>query len=79
MQRSFHIPGHTCNQKLKAHAMKLPKPLLVAMLAGIALQTVESCTKHKDDPKKEQEEKEKEKEKEKPKPFPYSCPACGMG
>jgi hypothetical protein len=58
--------------------MKLPKPLLVAMLAGITLQTVQSCTKDKDDPKKE-EEKEKEKEKEKPKPFPYNCPACGMG
>ena len=58
--------------------MKLPKPLLVAMLAGITLQTVESCTKKKDDPKKEEKDKDKEDDK-KPKPFPYNCPACGMG
>ena len=57
--------------------MKLPKPLLVAMLSGITLQAVESCTKKKDDPKKEQEEKDKDK-KPKP-PYPYSCIACGMG
>ena len=57
--------------------MKLPKPLLVAMLAGITLQTVESCTKKKDDPKKEQEEKDKGKPK--PPTYPDGCPACGMG
>jgi hypothetical protein len=57
--------------------MKLPKPLLVAMLAGITLQTVESCTKKKDDPKKEQEEKDKGKPK--PPTYPNGCPACGMG
>jgi len=57
--------------------MKLPKPLLVAMLAGITLQTVESCTKKKDDPKKEEKDKDGDK---KPKPnYPYNCPACGMG
>ena len=58
--------------------MKLPKPLLVAILAGITLQTVESCTKDKDDPKKEEKDKDKDDDK-KPKPFPYNCPACGMG
>lgn len=56
--------------------MKLPKPLLVAMLSGITLQAVESCTKKKDDPKKEQGEKDKDKDK---KPKPNSCIACGMG
>lgn len=60
--------------------MKLPKPLLVAMLAGITMQTVQSCTKDKDDdPKQEEKDKEKDKDKPKPPPFPYNCPACGMG
>jgi hypothetical protein len=79
VQRSHHITGHTCNHKSKARAMKLPKPLLVAMLSGITLQAVESCTKKKDDPKKEQEEKEKDKDKKPKPPYPYSCIACGMG
>jgi hypothetical protein len=61
--------------------MKLSKALLAAMLTGITLQTVQSCTKDKDDPpSKEQKEKEEEEENgKKPKPFPYNCPACGMG
>ena len=59
--------------------MKLPKPLLVAMLAGITLQAVESCTKKKDDPQKEEKDKEKDKDKPKPPPYPYNCPLCGMG
>lgn len=79
MQRSLHIAGHTCNQKSKARAMKLPKPLLVAMLSGITLQAVESCTKKKDDPKKEQEEKEKDKDNKPKTPDPNCCLACGMG
>jgi hypothetical protein len=58
--------------------MKLSKALLAAMLTGITLQTVTSCTKEKDPPSKEEKEKEKEEE-EKKKPFPYNCPACGMG
>jgi anaerobic selenocysteine-containing dehydrogenase len=58
--------------------MKLPKALLTAMLVGITLQTVQSCTKKTDPPTKE--EKEKEEEENKPKPItPYNCPACGMG
>jgi hypothetical protein len=57
--------------------MKLPKPLLAALLAGITLQTVQSCTKEKEDPPKD--EKKEEDKKPKP-PFPlYNCPACGMG
>ena len=59
--------------------MKLSKALLAAMLTGITLQGVESCTKKKDEPSKEQKEKEKEKEKPKPPTFPYGCYACGMG
>lgn len=60
--------------------MKLSKALLAAMLTGIALQGVESCTKKKDDPSKEEKEKEKEKEnKPKPPNVPFNCPACGMG
>jgi hypothetical protein len=59
--------------------MKLPKALLAAMLAGITLQTVESCTK-KTDPPPKKEEKEKESENKPPTPHvPYNCPACGMG
>jgi hypothetical protein len=57
--------------------MKLSKALLAAMLTGITLQGVESCTKKKDEPSKEQ--KEKEKEKPKPPNYPYNCVACGMG
>src|ERR1044072_4436091 len=74
MQRYLHIAGHIRNHKPKSHIMKLPKTLLVAVLTGITLQTVQSCTKEKDDPSKEQKEKEKGKEgdEDKPKPpFPY--------
>ena len=61
--------------------MKLSKTLLAAMLTGITLQTVQSCTKHKDDPppSKEQKEKEKEKENENKPKVPLNCWACGMG
>jgi hypothetical protein len=76
MQRSLGFNGHT--HEPKARLMKLSKTLLAAMLTGITLQTVQSCTKEKDDPPKEQKEKEKEKGEEN-QPFPYNCPACGMG
>ena len=60
--------------------MKLPKTLLAAMLTGITLQAVQSCTKKKDDPKtEEQKAKEKAEKEAKEKNFPYNCPACGMG
>jgi hypothetical protein len=58
--------------------MKLKKTLLAALLAGITLQTVESCTKEKDDPPKN-EKTDKEKEDEKKPPYGDPCFACGMG
>lgn len=79
MQRSLHNAGQHSNQQPKYRNMKLSKALLAAILTGITLQTVQSCTKDKDDPPPSKEEKEKEKEGEKKKPFPYNCPACGMG
>ena len=81
MQRSSYIPGQSWQPSPKSRIMKLSKALLAAMLTGITLQGVESCTKKKDDPsKKEQKEKEKEEEgKPKPPPYPFNCPACGMG
>jgi hypothetical protein len=51
--------------------MKLPKSLITAILIGIALQPVTSCTKDKELPKPKKEVK-----KSNP---PVSCPACGMG
>jgi hypothetical protein len=60
--------------------MKLSKALLAAMLTGITLQGVQSCTKDKDGPKKEEAEKEEDgKGKPKPPTVPFNCPACGMG
>ena len=63
--------------------MKLPKPLLAAVLAGITLQTVESCTKKKDDTNPKKQEKERHNKNGHNKPdstnFPFCCPACGMG
>jgi len=61
--------------------MKLSKALLAAMLTGITLQTVTSCTKEKDDPPKEKKLNEKGKiiNKTDSTNFPFSCPACGMG
>lgn len=59
--------------------MKLSKTLLAAMLTGITLQAVESCTKKKDDPPSKEKQKDKDKDKPKPPTFPYGCVACGMG
>jgi hypothetical protein len=60
--------------------MKLSKALLAAMLTGITLQTVTSCTKEKDDPPKEKKEDDKGKgNKPDSTKFPFCCPACGMG
>jgi hypothetical protein len=59
--------------------MKLSKALLAAMLTGITLQTVQSCTKGKDDPPKEKKEDDKGKIKKDSTKFPFLCPACGMG
>lgn len=55
--------------------MKLPKSLLSAILIGIAVQTVASCSKDKElpDPKAKQEQKEEINGPSAP------CPACGMG
>ena len=56
--------------------MKLPKTLLTAIVIGIAVQTVTSCSKDKDLPDTKAKKEAKEEEKNKP---PYLCPACGMG
>lgn len=54
--------------------MKLPKTLLAAIMVGIAVQTVSSCSKDKTpEPKKAFKPKY---EKYNP---PVACPACGMG
>jgi hypothetical protein len=83
MQRSLPIAGQFCNHQPKFRNMKLSKALLAAILTGITLQSVPSCTKDKDDaPSKEEKDKDKEGEDEdgnKPKPGWYNCPACGMG
>jgi hypothetical protein len=74
------MTGQTGNQQPKASVMKLSKTLLAAMLTGMTLQTVQSCTKDKDDPPSKEDKKDKDDEEgKKPKPFPYNCPACGMG
>ncbi|WP_164714327.1 chryseobasin-related MNIO class RiPP peptide [Chitinophaga rhizosphaerae] len=55
--------------------MKLPKVLIGAIIAGIAIHTLPSCSKDNDvNPK---DKKEAEKKKEENNRFP--CPACSMG
>lgn len=55
----------------KTTKMKLPKTLLSAVLIGIAMQTITSCTKEKTPDPKEKPKQEKQQ--------PDGCPACGMG
>ena len=56
--------------------MKLPKVLLSAIIAGLAIQAEVACSKSKENPAaKTTAEKEKEDKKTNHDP----CPACGMG
>lgn len=61
--------------------MKLSKSLLSAIVIGIAVQTVGSCSKEKDptDAKTKLEAKKAEGNKNTPSTYPENCPACGMG
>ena len=60
--------------------MKLSKSLLSAIVIGITVQTITSCTKEKDpnDAKAKQEAKKSGENKANPN-YQYNCPACGMG
>lgn len=58
--------------------MKLSKPLLSALLAGISLHTLEACKKEVVNTDSKKQKQEAKKETEAPK-YPVSCPACGMG
>lgn len=56
--------------------MKLPKVLIGAIIAGIAVQTLPSCSKDKDaTPQKTEAQKKADEKKRASDP----CPACGMG
>ncbi|WP_341834868.1 hypothetical protein WJU16_18160 [Chitinophaga pollutisoli] len=56
--------------------MKLPKILIGAIIAGIAVQTLPSCSKDSDLTPQQKEAKKKEEEKKR---NMDNCPACGMG
>ncbi|RYD58561.1 MAG: hypothetical protein EOP56_02960 [Sphingobacteriales bacterium] len=62
--------------------MKLSKMLLGAIVAGITVQTLTSCSKNEDKykilPVKEKKAKTDNKETIN-NPDPANCPACGMG
>jgi hypothetical protein len=57
--------------------MKLPKPLLSAILIGVVAQAGTSCKKQVDGADKKKSIIQKVLE-EKKKPT-FNCPACGMG
>lgn len=57
--------------------MKLPKILIGAIAAGIAIQTLPSCSKDKElTPQQKEEAMKKEQEKKR---NIEPCPGCGMG
>ncbi|WP_157986682.1 chryseobasin-related MNIO class RiPP peptide [Chitinophaga alhagiae] len=56
--------------------MKLSKILIGAIMAGIAVQTLPSCSKDGDLTPQQKEAKKKEEEKKR---NMEPCPACGMG
>lgn len=57
--------------------MKLPKILIGAIAAGIAIQTLPSCSKDNDVSPKDKKEAQKKEEEKRRNTDP--CPACGMG
>jgi hypothetical protein len=59
--------------------MKLPKPLLSAILIGVAVQAGTSCKKQMDDSNREKKETIIQKVIEQKKTPTFNCPACGMG
>lgn len=60
----------------KTRFMKLPKVLIGAIIAGIAVQTLPSCSKDKDTSPQKTEAQKKEEEKKR---TMDPCPGCGMG